>query len=274
VAKEVDEMLMAFVDGELGADERKRVEEALSSNPELRERLKVFEATREPIARAFDSLMPLPASDDLVKLIRGEEQARGGARDQAAAGQEPSVISQMFGRIFHLNWGLVFALFAMFLVGTSTGWLIDSQMFSDRSQMNTLLTYQDDNLLARGSLARALETVRSGKKLMQDDRDGQGVSIKPVVTFRDHQHRFCREYEVVYPLDRQFSGLACRANERTWQVLVHVPIAPHQAAQNDFAPASGEDTQLLDAVVERMMAGEALAAENESALIERNWQAD
>src|SRR5690606_29610706 len=49
----LDELLSAYMDGELSADERARVEQMLAADPELRESLRLLEEQSEAIRRSL-----------------------------------------------------------------------------------------------------------------------------------------------------------------------------------------------------------------------------
>jgi anti-sigma factor RsiW len=65
-----DEILMAFVDGELDANEQRVVREALTKNPAFIERLECFVLTKARLARPFDDVLKAALPEKLLSIIR------------------------------------------------------------------------------------------------------------------------------------------------------------------------------------------------------------
>ena len=68
-----DELLMAYGDGELGPDDRVRVETLLANDPESRTHLDIFRATGAPLAVLFGKPMLEPIPAHLVAFVLNYE---------------------------------------------------------------------------------------------------------------------------------------------------------------------------------------------------------
>ncbi|MEZ5743176.1 MAG: hypothetical protein R3D89_05460 [Sphingomonadaceae bacterium] len=113
----------------------------------------------------------------------------------------------------------------------------------------------------------ALDGTPSGQIAALDG----GQELKPLLTFRAGDGRFCREFSIGKD-DAGGTGIACRSGN-SWQVEALDKGATELARGSEIALASGEDGAGLDAAYERLQAGDPLGAERESALISGDWQA-
>ncbi len=272
--KVTNEMLMAFVDGELDPATRKKIKAALHSDPELRARAAIFEATRQPIAEVFDPILSHPLS----QLPKGMRTGAGKEGSAAHAPRDlhwrPEGLFRWFSGLFESSrtLSLAVALCAVFLGGLGIGLLMKTGLVPHDARGAALVAYRDDGLVATGSLDRTLETIGSGSRLAKSVTGGQELEIRPILTFRNRQGQFCREYEVLYPVPSRFAGLACRTEDGDWNVLVHSPVTAQPAPGNDTAVASGGGLETIDAVVGRIIKGNALDPEQETSLMNKGWR--
>lgn len=268
-----DDMLMAFVDGQLDEAGRRAVESSVSSNPELRKKLLVFELTREPLARAFDSVLHQPERPDLLRLVRAETNLNAGRFEEKQATPEPSGILGIFRRIFQpaLGGPIAVLLSLLILFGTVAAWLLSNRLFVERVSPFNLVAYENDRLIAQGDLEHTLETVPSGTPSEQKDSATKRPLIKPILTFQDVETRYCREYEVLYQGVQRFGGVACRTKNGRWQVLVHIEESTELPTKKKFRPAAARKTPVLDNVINRIMGSNALDAAEEGNLLKNGW---
>src|SRR5215470_17205004 len=67
-----DELLIAYLDGELGTLERREVEGWLDTDPVAREKLAALTGSTSLVRLAFDEIMHEPIPDRLIAAARGE----------------------------------------------------------------------------------------------------------------------------------------------------------------------------------------------------------
>ncbi len=142
-----DETLMAYVDDQLGADERKQVEIALSDDPQARSKVEELRKTRTAIDR-FAEILDEPVPDHLIKTIRRHEQG-------------PEVI-RLPERPRRNSW---FLLAASLVVGVSLG-AIGTKYFLSRSHRIEVATAASDMAELSTSLNAAnKKTITTQAKL-------------------------------------------------------------------------------------------------------------
>ncbi len=89
-----DDCLIAYLDGELEAAERREVEAWLDSDPAARRQLSALAESTDLVRRAFDEVLHEPLPQRLIDAARGAAVAGGaGAAAQASAAQiQPKVL--------------------------------------------------------------------------------------------------------------------------------------------------------------------------------------
>lgn len=233
-----DELLMAFVDGELGAPEREAVENALRADPTLRAKI---EAQRRLRARLADHYGPV-ASEDVPETLL----AMLGAKPPVPDAQVASLGAARAKRRPARRWRDLGAIAATLAVGVLAGQLIP--------QGSGPFASSDGVLVARGSLADVLETQLASSK--QPDRP-----TRIGVTFADRAGRFCRTFDAP-----EATGLACREGG-SWTVLVTAPPTSGRGAEYRQAGSS-----LVLEAAQDMMAEAPLNADAEKAAVQGGWK--
>lgn len=277
-----DEMLMAYADGELGGAECRILEAALADNEVLRARLAAYQATGKDLGAVFAAPMQGEIPKRLLDVLAtppametGRDQAMPVRSRRAGAGGTPGLLERLrrLVSIEPVRRSFAVAMAAAFVAGATMGWFMKQSGDMQLGNGPMVVAFDGERLIARGTLEHTLEKVRSGTVFVVSDGRGQSMAIKPVLTFKDQSARFCREYEMTLAGSRHFAGLACRADPGRWQVLAHTP-AGAGGESGGYAPASGPGSQVLDAIVERLMVDDVIAGGDEAAIIDKKWQGD
>lgn len=215
-----DEILCAYLDGELDPQASARVRDALAADPGARLRL---ERLRNADAALRDTL-PLPAADALLATLAGRARASASPRRSAL-----------------IPWAV-----AASLVGIVAGYLVA------RSTMTPGFTSLD------GQLLQALQRGRAGE---------QTVGARVLLTFQAADGRYCRLFRSAGSAV-QGEGLACR-DDQGWQLVAWDAVGEDSADAFRTAGASA----LVDGAMVALGGQPALSADEEDALIARQWRA-
>lgn len=213
-----DETLMAYLDNELPADERERVNAALAADPVLQARLKRQERVHAMLSSAFDPALKQPVPERIIETamktpaslpttnwrerIAGLFSLRPAAPQVAAAGA-----------------------FALVLV---VGLVIYAG--PDRSPNSA-------PFIAEGQLAHALETQLASDEAVAGPRVG--------VSFRAQGGEVCRTFDMGSAREN-FAGIACRG-ESAWTVKAFVSAPDRRPGPYGLASA-GLPAAVRDAV--------------------------
>lgn len=276
-----DEMLMAYADGELAPKARAAVEAQLATDAEARERLKVFEATRAPIAQLYDETLREPVPGHLLKLVLCDEPPQaanmgtpGTVRVKKAKPNPVMAALNAVGRTFVSGPRLsVATAWSVLILAVAGGAGLYFNQTSGHG--HELVTLQNGQIFAAGPLQRALETVPSGKKVSLGDSPASDVTVRVVLTFKNRHKAFCRQYDAATP-NGGCAGVACRTDAGRWRLDIHMANAgrPRPATEEPskrFSPAS-KATSSVEAAVRKVIEGDALGPAEEQALIRNNWQ--
>jgi hypothetical protein len=241
-----DETLMAYADGELDPAQRAEIEAAVAKDPALKRRVEQQHALRERLAGAFSKVLDHPVPERL------EAAARGGTATTAGRGnvlQFPARSARVPSPPWRAReW---FAMAASLLLGVLLSWRLLVPGASG------VIETGKDGLLARGELARALES-----QLASEQSGAEPVLIG--LTFRARDGAYCRSFML---RAAQTAGLACRVGS-DWQI----PATDSSAMpQGEMQQARSVTPPPILRAIESRMVGAALDAEAEQSAQLSGW---
>lgn len=240
-----DEMLIAYIDGELSREERAKVEAAVAADPELAERLSRHRAVGSLIHGAFSGIADEPAPARLLASLKPPAavvslEAARKTREAAATAVKPTRTRKPIDA----RWG---ALAAGLAVGIGLG------VFAPRPQTGLI----DSDLRARGLLAATLETGLAAEQK-------QGAPVRVGLTFRSRDGDWCRTFAA----REGTAGVACRGADG-WAVRLAERGPPPSDAQ--FRTAASASPTVM-AAVEGMIAGAPVDAAGERKARAGSWR--
>jgi len=227
-----EELLYAWLDGDLEGEDAERVAARVAADPELQ-----AEADRQRRLRAHlrDAFEPV-----LAQEIPPPQFGPAQVIDFKARRSEREKRSASFGLP---QWAAMAATLALGIVA--------GQFVGDRSP--SPIKSRDGVLLASASLDRALDTQLAST--------GGDEAIRVGLTFRNRDGSICRSFG-----GSAGSGLACRQGG-DWRVEGLFD----SSGQGDYRMAAGEDPRLA-ALIDERIAGEPFDAATEKAALERGWR--
>ena len=266
-----NEVLMAYVDGELDAAARVQVEAELVRSPALRKRVETFRATREPFRTAFDHVMREPVPQHLVDLVRnlGRSGAESASNVVTIGSERQRVSAASAGRSawpFRLAAGV-----ALMLLAGGSGWLLRGT--GETPGQSAAVTGQAV-ALAR-TLQRALETAPSLRDVAITEQGKALGSLRVKSTFFNQDQAYCRDYELDLDTAERFRGFACRRPSGDWTIEQHARGGGEKATPKSLAPAKGPSSSkdAHAAAIEAAMIGGRLDEHEEQLLLKSGWKA-
>ena len=214
-----DDMLMAFVDGELDEVRRARVERAVAEDPALRARLEQQQRLRDRLATHYG-----PTLDEAVP-------------ERFRAMLETKVVPFPPATPRHARplWQALTALAATLLLGLAVG-----RTLLAPAPAAGPFAVENGAMVARGELANALETQLASAQ-------PQGAATRIGVTFARNDGRPCRTFD-----SQAAAGIACRSGT-DWQVMMTTAGSGPQRTEYRQA---GSENLLVQQTAQEMMAGE------------------
>lgn len=238
-----DETLMAYADGEVDADTRRRIEAAMVLDPTLAERIEKHRALRADLGAAFGGVLDEPVPEHLLKTANASPAT---VTDLAAARASKSRNESSPSR----RWPLWTALAASLLIGLFAGRL------SLRPATESSMFASDANgIVAAGKLSAALDEQLSGPQESGD----VGVHL----SFRSEDGSYCRTFTA-----GGTTGFACRDGGQ-WRVQLVSGAKPNAAGE--YRMAGSELPLVILGAIDDVMEGNALDQDQERAARARGW---
>jgi hypothetical protein len=185
-----DQLLMAYVDGELSPDLAALILSRMESEPDLLERLERHQRLRSEVSDAYGPVMVEPLPPDLAALLVQEGAKVAASTARLAQG----FAFQGFGKL----WPMCAAVAAAAVIGVG---------LSEALHRNDPVALSRGWIVASGPLARSLEHNLAA------DASGSGARI--VASFEDRSGRYCRVFQA---RGGHEDGVACK-NDGRWQVV-------------------------------------------------------
>jgi hypothetical protein len=204
--------LLAFLDGELDADEARRVEAALAADPDLRARHEEQRRLREQLSRHYGAVTEEPVPPAMRALLDP------GVVDLAAERRRRRPRWLAAGA----------ALAASLVLGIGIGRLLPA---------DGNVSIADGGLVARGALAETLDSQ------LASAQPGD-AAIRIGVSFARADGNLCRTFQ-----SAEFGGLACREGD-AWRLMMTARGSGGVAG--DYRQAGADSPLVLQAAQDMM----------------------
>jgi hypothetical protein len=229
-----DELLAAYVDGELEGAERARIEQAIQHDARLAQRVAQHRAKRR--ARGvLDGARQQPVPQRLAQAVRSV----------GTSGSAPVIdlarVRAERKRRAERHLGLLPRRIALLVAGIVGGLLLG--IVIDRLTPNGALTqYRDGALFARGALADALNEQVASSPLA-------GSAVRVGLSFKAKSGNYCRTFSVRDA--HALAGLACYEQQQ-WRVWTLDASESRDGSVRGAQRASGLPPAIAQAVNERI----------------------
>ena len=238
------EQLMAFIDGELSAEEERRTAAEVAGDPALSAYVEEQRAVKARLAHDFASILTAPVPDRLERLILDAAPSK--------APPQPALMQRIFNFVRPAPvWISAAALAAGVVIGIGISGLLSPA---------AMLQNRNGELIASGDLARLLST-----QLAADQNAAAPARVG--LSFVDKAGEFCRSFQTAAGGQNAIAGIACRSGD-SWNV---VATAAAQPAAGTFRQAAASLPDSLRNAITGMIAGQPLNAAAERDARARNW---
>jgi hypothetical protein len=244
-----DELLVAFVDGELDAAQREMVGAILERDPALQRRAAEMRLSCDLLREAF----PLQPPDRVPERIDATARRLAGACAQHSrhAGRE-----SRFPRKHAVAAGLLVC------AAVSAAYFAWQRAEPTRQMATALAQIDPDN-----PLYALLESTPSALAIHVPQED---AVLRAILTFRAEDGRFCREFEILASSGAS-TGVACR-DDGKWRTEVLLSAAAAPPSSQYYTPAAGSDDPAIAEAVEKLMQGEPMSAREEAEVLTHGWR--
>ncbi|HEV2365245.1 MAG TPA: anti-sigma factor [Caulobacteraceae bacterium] len=242
-----DRELDAFVDGELGAAETKRIEAAAGADQVLAARLERRRALRRIVSAAHGDALSEAMPERLLAAARAVTSAAGAAEviDLAQARAR---------RAAARPWPQAALVAASLAAGLIAG--LELPLL----RAGPLLSSRGGEVVAGGALARALDDQLAANEA--------GRPIRIGVSFRSRAGRYCRTFRVARG---GLAGIACRGPSG-WVVPITAATPGERTAAGAYEQAASPLPPPVAETMDAMIAGPPLDAAGEERARARGWR--
>jgi hypothetical protein len=228
-----DDMLMAYVDGELDEIARGRLERALADDPALGTAAETQRRLKARLSQHYDPIADEEVPERFRSMLEGKVADIAAARERRRA---------------WLDWRRLAAVAATFVAGVLAAQLIPEAAERDGSAGGPLF--------ARASLSEALDTRLASTQ-------SADASTRIGVSFAAKDGRLCRSFET-----RDLAGLACRDGGE-WELLTMVRVSGGTEGQYRQA---GSGSALVMQVAQELIMGQPFDAAAERRARDGGWR--
>ncbi|MBV9511273.1 MAG: anti-sigma factor [Caulobacteraceae bacterium] len=255
-----DEILAAYVDGELDPADKAQVDAAARTDAALARRIQAQRRLRETLAGAYGGVIGEPTPDRLMQAVRsGAPRAPAEVVDLGAARAKRA--SREAARPRGRRWAQWGALAACAVLAVGVGLRVWRGGPSGQPVETAMVSGPPGAMVAQGPLAEALDNQLASA--------GPGVDpVRIGVSFRSGDGRDCRTFQVT--TSEGFSGLACR-QDGAWRVRATEAETVAQA-QSAYRQAGSETPPAILAAVNGLIAGQPFNAGQEAAAKAAGWK--
>jgi hypothetical protein len=247
-----DEIIMAYVDGQLDPEQTILVKEAIAHDPALREKAAVFNDTASVLEGVFDAPLHEEIPTRLLKTVQ--------------VSSKKSFVAQV-GKFFSgLQPVPAYAFALVLLVGV--GILYKTQTVPTAPGVAPLLATRE--------FSRLLDQTPSGQSFVVQ-KSSSAVTIVPILSFRDADQRFCRQLELdttSAKTQKIGQGIVCRTAAGDWETVALLENTAQEGMQQ-ASPQRYElagDTDKIDAMVDSMLNGKPISLQQENEYILNGWK--
>lgn len=260
-----DELLAAYVDGELQGSERARVEHAIAHDFRLTQRVAHYRAMRARMRGSFDSALHEPVPQRVVQVARSTSRpASAQIIDLARVRAERKRRNERRRLLQPHRIAIAASVLGGLLLGALAQRLWSNGPGADGSAVTA---YRDGALVARGALADTLSNQLT-------DAAAPGSRFHVGMTFRAKSGDYCRTFSASD--NPSLAGLACHQQQQ-WRILTLVgsqPATPGLSYPNAAATrrVAWNLSPLLLQTVRDHISGEPLDPQAEAKARGANWR--
>jgi hypothetical protein len=236
-----DEMITAWLDGEVTPQQRSEIESAIAASPGLGVRVARLARADRLLAPAYAETLNAPVPQRFEAVI-GKSRRAGGF-----AGFREALSSLLSPRPM-----------AMAAASLVVGVMIGGAILSGSPTAAGMASDSEGRMIADNAMAQSLASAASGAT-------AGPVSIR--LSLVDESGRYCRQFETPAT-----AGLACREGE-AWVIDTLSRMGGRSSVDAGYVMADGSMDPAISAALERLGVRRVLDSREESAAIASGWAA-
>ncbi|MGH8193968.1 MAG: hypothetical protein ACREQ8_06155 [Woeseiaceae bacterium] len=255
-----DELLSAYLDGELSQPQADELTSRVAREPELAERLEAMRSVDKAAVAAFRAVDERQIPERILDLMGEDEEAR-----RSDAGEASNVVQIRRPAINRfIQPPVAIAASVALVVGFYLRALLGDGGAPDRE----VVAVYASRIPAGSDLRVVFERNLSGESINLSDRR----VAEPVLTFRGVDGNYCRQVRITGAA-KSADALACR-RDGNWEVeVVSFDAAASAAPESPYGQASSGGAAAMRGTIERLIGQEPpLDRTEEAEIMGKGWQ--
>lgn len=260
-----DELLSAYLDGELPREQADRVTDRLAAEPDLLRRLEALRSGDEAVRAAFADLDEVPLPDEVRALVAPSEPESAPTSAGVRSGGD---VVPFPVRVARSLWQPPVAIAAS--VALVAGLFMAGLLERGTAPESGDLPWTPGPIETSSPLHALLESHPAGAGMPLSHNATGAVRL----TWRGRDGSYCRHVVVDRPGEK-LEAVACRRDGAwEWRVASLVPAARGDSGQTYLPASGGADPAIRAAISGTIGEDPPLDAAGEDALIGSGWEAD
>lgn len=255
-----DEMLSAYLDGELPSEVAAALDAALASDDALKARLARLHRANRAVREAYGAIDETPIPEAVLGLLKTNGGAKPHSGDVIAFPKFPLAKAAS-------HWPAAMAASLALLAGLMIGLYgpFDRSASGDAPAMLVAGDILPDN-----PIFAALNDGASGVAVNIHSDTDRNLYLQPILSFRSRDGGYCREFLMSDSVAATHS-VACKSGE-AWRINVAVRSPAIDLGKEAYRTASSSPDPLIDNYVGQIISGDAFDMETEKSLMAKDWK--
>lgn len=263
-----DEMLTAYLDGELAAEEMAEIVRQIKKSPQLASRVEKMCLTDKSLAEAYHAIDDRPMPAGIMEMLEAFPEKIKNADNDISATVLPFKKPQPVSKA--PIWQMAMAASVALIIGLGLGRNILTPDTTLNSFPEAIQAQQVAGIIGpENPLFGILENQPSASSVAL--KGSKDTMVEPIMTFLASDNTYCREFKVM-TAQSATRNIACRVNNN-WLVKVSVGTSGEVVSPDgQYQTASRSGDTIVDSMIVNMIRGDALSADIEARIMKQNWQ--
>ncbi len=255
-----DEILNAYLDGELTVEEIAEVATQIEKSPELIKRVETMRQYDKTIVRTYHAIDTKPMPDSIMAMLENFPENQ---KTVLPFKKKPTA------PIRSPKWQMAMAASIALFIGFGAGQTLMAPSSETATSAENIMVQQNSGIIGPDNiLFSALENHPSATPFTI--LAGNDTTVIPAMTFRTADNGYCREYSVISQKSST-QNVACRV-ENTWLLKLSVGTAGQSPSENGlYQTASHLYNPAINSIIQNLIVGDALSADDEAQVMKQNW---
>tara|TARA_R110002096_G_scaffold309403_3_gene503972 strand:+ start:1030 stop:1845 length:816 start_codon:yes stop_codon:yes gene_type:complete len=270
--KITDEILCAYIDGELTAEDRFAVERASEESLEVSQRIEEIKNIDDLFAENCRVIDNTPIPEKILSTLQAftkEPSIDNVERVKTIPPTNDNMPAAQQKRFWHI----AAAASILLIIGAGIGRNMSISVPNAEQAQEFIFAQQTVGVIGpENVLFDILEKEPSGSSVTINQSNG--TIVRPIMTFQNGENNYCREFNIATPTEGT-NNIACREGDNVWAIRVTVKASgPSLLVDGLYQTATMDGEPIIDAMVRHMIKGDALGLETETLLIKQKWSQD